>query len=172
MNRAFALLGLVTALGGSACSASIGSSCTESTDCATQGNRFCDTSQPEGYCTVFGCADNSCPDHAVCVTFNAALPSCNYNDYVAPARTMRTLCLQHCQSDSDCRVSEGYVCLDPRAPPVSAKILDDNQDQKVCTVAATPVAAEPEDGGGASAICTAGRLLPEAGVGDDAADAP
>jgi hypothetical protein len=171
MNRAFALLGLAAALGGSACQPSIGSSCTQSTDCASQGNRFCDTSQPEGYCTVFGCADNSCPDHAVCVTFFPALPGCEYNDYLAPARTQRTLCLQHCQSDSDCRTSEGYVCLDPRVPPVSGQILDDNQDQKVCTVAGAP-AAEPGDGGGASAICYTGRLLPEAGAGDDAADAP
>jgi hypothetical protein len=175
MNRAFALLGLVAALGGSACTPSIGSPCTESSDCASQGNRFCDTSQPEGYCTVYGCADNSCPDHAVCVTFHAALPSCDYNDYLAPARTSRTLCLQHCATDADCRTSEGYLCLNPRVAPVNGEILDDNQDQMVCTVAATPATAEPGDGG-PSPICNAGRLLPEAGAGDaagdDAADAP
>jgi hypothetical protein len=175
MNRAFALLGLVAALGGSACTPSIGSPCMASSDCASQGNRFCDTSQPDGYCTVFGCADNSCPDHAVCVTFHAALPSCEYNDYLAPARTSRTLCLQHCATDADCRTSEGYLCLNPRVAPVYGEILDDNQDQMVCTVAATPATAEPGDGG-ASPICNAGRLLPESGAsddaGDDAADAP
>lgn len=166
------LLGLVLALSVSACSSSIGSSCTGSTDCSTQGNRFCDTSQPEGYCTVFGCADNTCPDHAVCVTVNAALPGCEYNDYLAPARTYRTLCLQHCESDSDCRTSEGYVCLDPREPPVSGQILDDNQNQKVCTVAYATAGVNPGDGGEAAAICSAGRLLPEAAAADDAADAP
>ncbi len=169
MNRGFALSGLALALsalalGLSACSPTIGASCTQSTDCSSQGNRVCDNSQPDGYCTVFGCADNSCPDHAVCLTFAVALPGCAYNDYEAPARTMRTLCLQHCQSDSDCRASEGYVCIDPRGAPFSARILDDNQNQKVCVVAITPVDAGQPDGG--SAICSAGRLLPDAGPTD------
>ena len=168
MNRGFALLGLALALGSSACSPTIGASCTQSTDCSSQGNRVCDNSQPDGYCTVFGCADNSCPDHAVCVTFAVALPGCAYNDYEAPARTMRTLCLQHCQSDSDCRASEGYVCLDPKGPPFSARILDDNQNQKVCVVAITPVDAGQSDGG--SAVCSAGRLLPDAETADVSAD--
>ncbi len=166
MNRGFALLGLALASGLPACSPTIGASCTQSTDCSSQGNRVCDTSQPEGYCTVFGCADNSCPDHAVCVTFDVALPGCAYNDYEAPARTSRTLCLEHCQSDSDCRSSEGYVCIDPTAAPFSARILDDNQNQKVCVVVATPIDAGQSGGG--SAICSAGRILRDAGAGDAA----
>jgi hypothetical protein len=103
------------------------------------------------------------------VTFDVALPGCLYNDYEAPARTSTTLCLEHCQSDSDCRSSEGYVCIDPRAPPVSARIVDDNQNQKVCVVAATPIDAGQSAGG--SAICNSGRLLPDAGAGDGAASA-
>jgi hypothetical protein len=166
MNRALALFGLVAALGLAACSPTIGSPCAQSSDCATQGNRVCDTSQPNGYCTVFGCGDNTCPDHAVCVSFNAMLPGCGYNDYQAPARTSRTLCLEHCQSDSDCRVSDGYVCVDPMAAPLSAHVLDDNWNQKVCVVAATPVDAGLQEGG--SAVCNAGRLVPDAGAGSDA----
>jgi len=162
MNRGFALLGLAFALGSSACSPTIGASCTQSTDCSSQGNRVCDNSQPEGYCTVIGCADNSCPDHAVCVSFGVTLPGCSYNDYVAPARTAETFCLEHCQSDSDCRASEGYVCIDPKGPPFSARIVDDNQNQKVCVVAITPVDGGQPDGG--SAVCNAGRFLPDAGA--------
>jgi hypothetical protein len=164
MKRALALLGLAPALALSACSPTIGAGCVQSTDCSSQGNRVCDTSQPEGYCTVIGCADNSCPDHAVCVTFGVALPGCGYNDYQAPSRTSLTLCLEHCKSDSDCRAAEGYVCIDPTAAPLSGRILDDNQNQKVCVVAATPVGPQQD----AAGVCSAGRVLPEASGGDGA----
>jgi len=169
MNRALALWGLVAALGLSACSPTIGSSCVQSTDCSVKGDRTCDTSQPEGYCTVFGCGDNTCPNSAVCVSFNVALPGCAYNDYQAPARTSRILCLAHCQQDSDCRTSEGYVCADPRGAPWLARIVDDNQNQSVCIVAATPVDAGPAQD---AAICNAGRPLPEAGGGGGGVGAP
>src|SRR5579859_2275458 len=138
MDRALAswIASACLALTASGCASSIGSSCTQSTDCSSRGDRVCDTSQPGGYCTVLACGDKSCPDQAACVTFNAALPGCAYNDYLAPARTASSLCLAHCQQDSDCRTADGYVCRDPRLPPWSATILDDNQDQQVCVVAA------------------------------------
>jgi hypothetical protein len=157
MHRALALLGLAASLGLAACSPQIGSSCVQSTDCSTQGNRVCDTSQPNGYCTVFGCGDQTCPNMAVCVTFEVSLPGCPYNDYEAPARTYRTLCLAHCEQDSDCRSSEGYVCADPKGLPWSARIVDDNQNQRVCIVPATPA-----DAGSMPAICNAGRPLADA----------
>lgn len=149
------------------CSAHIGSSCTLSTDCSARGDRLCDTSQPGGYCTVFGCGNGSCPDHAACVTFAAALPGCAYNDYGAPQRTARTLCVEHCEHDSDCRTSEGYVCADPRAPPWSATILDDNQGQRVCLVAAS--VWDPGMGPADAAICTAS--VPRGVEGGTAAEA-
>jgi hypothetical protein len=165
VDRSLALGGIFVMLGLSACSSTIGSTCTQSTDCSTQGNRVCDTSQPNGYCTVFGCGDKTCPDQAVCVTFAVALPGCAYNDYEAPDRTSRTLCLAHCQQDSDCRTSDGYVCADPKGPPWSARIVDDNQNQSVCIVAATPVDSGPMP---PPAICNAGRPVPEAGTGGEA----
>jgi len=164
MNRAVVLCGLVAALGLPACSPTIGSSCVQSTDCSVKGDRACDTSQPEGYCTVFGCGDQTCPNSAACVAFNVALPGCSYNDYQAPARTSRTLCLAHCQQDSDCRTSEGYVCADPKGAPWSARIVDDNQTQLVCIVAATPIDAGFGGPEGGAALCNAGRPLSDGAV--------
>jgi hypothetical protein len=161
MPRALALwlLGAGTLTG---CSSHIGSSCTFSTDCSARGDRLCDTSQPSGYCTVFNCGAGTCPDHAACVTFNAGLTGCGINDYDAPDRTARTLCAAHCDHDSDCRSSEGYVCADPREAPWSAAILDNNQNELVGLVAASTI-----DAGGAvadAAICHASipRAAPEA----------
>ena len=124
------------------CAPKIGDACTQSTDCSTQGNRVCDTSEIGGYCTIFDCARNSCPDMASCVVFDVSVPGCAYNDYLAPARTGRALCMARCQSDSDCR--GGYECVDPRQPPFSAVILDDTQ-QKVCIEA--PPLSTLADGG-------------------------
>src|SRR4051812_10031586 len=44
------------------CTPSIGDKCVLSTDCSTRGDRLCDTSQPDGYCTQFNCSKNGCPD--------------------------------------------------------------------------------------------------------------
>jgi hypothetical protein len=111
------------------CTPKIGDACTQSTDCSTQGNRVCDTAELGGYCTIFDCARNSCPDMASCVVFNVSVPGCAYDDYLAPERTGRSLCMARCESNSDCR--GGYECVDPRQPPFSAVILDDTQ-QRVC----------------------------------------
>src|SRR5215467_3309463 len=94
------LLFLLLALAG--CTPSIGDKCTLSTDCSIRGDRLCDTSQPGGYCTIFNCRGNLCPDEAACVLFNAAVQGCAYSDR-APSRTGRTFCIAQCQSESDCR---------------------------------------------------------------------
>jgi hypothetical protein len=142
-------------LAASACAPSIGGSCTQSSDCSVQGNRACDSSQPGGYCTVINCTPNSCPDNAVCTTFGTSLPGCFYNDYDAPSRTARSLCMAHCSQDSDCRQNDGYVCRDPRQPPWSAAIVDSNQSQKVCIVPSTqpqvPSIMQPAACGGGDA---------------------
>lgn len=83
------------------CKPEIGDSCKLSTDCSIQGDRLCDTSQPDGYCTVFNCDPNSCPDEAVCVEFHHGSD-----------RFARRFCVKHCGKASDCR--SGYVCVDPK----------------------------------------------------------
>jgi hypothetical protein len=137
MRRSFlpfvALLAL--ALGAfAACTPSIGDKCVLSTDCSVNGDRLCDTSQPGGYCTVFNCVGDGCPDKAACVLFNAGIPGCGYNDRSGPngSRVGRSFCVQQCNSTSDCR--DGYVCADPRRPPWNALIMDDPQNQLTCLV--------------------------------------
>jgi hypothetical protein len=117
-----------------ACTPSIGDKCSQSTDCSVNGDRLCDTSQPGGYCTVFNCRGDGCPDKAVCTLFNASVPGCAYNDYAGGggSRDARSFCMERCFSQSDCR--PGYVCADPRQGPWSAIILDDDQTQLACMV--------------------------------------
>ena len=113
------------------CAPKIGDACVLSTDCALDGTRQCDTSQPNGYCTIFDCSPNSCPDYAACVLFEPAVPGCSYTDR-GVGRTSRSFCMAGCKSNGDCR--DGFICVDPRKPPWSALILDDNQGQTVCVV--------------------------------------
>ncbi|MFW5740185.1 MAG: hypothetical protein ACOC1F_07450, partial [Myxococcota bacterium] len=52
------------------CNPKIGDDCTNSTDCSVSGDRLCDTTQPGGYCTVFNCEPDMCPEEAQCVAFD------------------------------------------------------------------------------------------------------
>ncbi|HEY1695402.1 MAG TPA: hypothetical protein VGL81_28850 [Polyangiaceae bacterium] len=185
MNRfelavSLGLLGLLGAVTG--CKAHIGSPCVLNTDCSTTGTLVCDNSQPYGYCTYFNCVPDTCQNEAACVAFAPAIPGCAYNDYNSPQRTARTMCLEQCHKDSDCREDEGYVCADPRQPPWNGVIVDDDQQQLVCV-------QKPDylDGGAIAsyvdaAVCqTTGPVVPaiDAGVtyfgtvdgGDAGADA-
>lgn len=137
--RSFLLFLLsAVAAGGAAvltgCSPHVGSHCNVNTDCSLQGTLVCDTSQPNGYCTNFNCAPDSCQNEAACVLLGPSVPGCPYSDYQSPSRAGRSICLQQCHKNSDCRTSEGYVCADPRQPPWNALILDDVQSQLVCIV--------------------------------------
>jgi hypothetical protein len=127
----------VLALGAGACTPHIGGSCSLNTDCSIDNSKQCDNSQPNGYCTVFNCAPNACPDNAVCVELQANVPGCPYDDYASPSRSGRSLCLKACNQDSDCRQSEGYACksmMQLGLSGVQGVILDDNQSQSVCVV--------------------------------------
>jgi hypothetical protein len=117
------------------CSPHIGAKCTLNTDCSLQGTLVCDTSEPDGYCTLFNCLPDSCQNKAACVMLSPSIPGCPYDDYQSPARTGRTMCLEQCHKDSDCRTSDGYICADPQQPPWNGIIVDDDQQQRVCIVA-------------------------------------
>src|SRR3954452_7315627 len=54
-------VGLLVA-GATACTPTIADKCVLSPDCSLQGERLCDPSQPGGYCTIFDCRANLCPD--------------------------------------------------------------------------------------------------------------
>ena len=147
-----------------ACRPEIGDKCQVSTDCSVRGDRLCDTSQPGGYCTQFNCRANTCPDQAGCVLFNAAIPGCGYDDRSGPfgSRVARGSCIARCESNSDCRTEDGYVCADPRGAPWRALVLDDDQSIKVCLV----VPVEGLDAGkapppvGTAAVCSPAAPTP------------
>jgi hypothetical protein len=130
------------------CAPKIGDHCSISTDCSANGDRLCDTTQPAGYCTVFNCEPNGCPEEAVCVSFNEK--SCpdlgNGQATSQQVRFQRTFCMATCFNDGDCR--GGYTCLDTVSDP-ARKVLDTNPvSRRVCTVppaVTLPEAAPPPD---------------------------
>lgn len=130
-GRRTAALALALGLGlfGLACQPSIGDACVLSTDCSQRGDRLCDTSQSGGYCTVFNCVGDGCPDEGSCVVFGGRVPGCLYTDR-SIARTARSFCMRACEVDKDCR--DGYVCRDPRVPSLQGIVLDTDQSRFVC----------------------------------------
>src|SRR5882724_11446216 len=105
------------------CSPKIGDKCTVSTDCSATGDRLCDITEPGGYCTVFNCEPDSCPDDAACINFgatlsvsesdpatqtNVVLPGCTASQGNSPYQ--RSFCMASCASDGDCR--GGYRCVE------------------------------------------------------------
>lgn len=138
------------------CLPKIGDPCSTSLDCSQQGERLCDPTQPDGYCTVFNCEPDSCPDNAACVSFNEQVdPACGTaNDGEWP-RFERTFCMAPCGSETDCR--DGYACVAATDDAAGRKAVDQLVPRdKVCIVKATA----SDDGGGQTSIpgvCQAGE---------------
>lgn len=124
--------------GGVACSPEIGDACVVSTDCSSTGDRLCDTTQPNGYCTVFNCEPGSCPDdEAICVGFKSSTAS-TCQDPQQHSRFQRLFCMATCQNDTDCR--RGYRCIDLSEPDNdhNAVIIETKKVKgKVCAVPAS-----------------------------------
>ena len=81
------------------CRQNIGDACGSSTDCSVTGERQCALAQPGGYCTVFSCDPDTCPQGA-CVEWR-----------FIPSRTAETWCMKTCDADSWCRGE--YWCVFP-----------------------------------------------------------
>ena len=108
------------------CGKEIGDSCVVSSDCSPNGDRQCDISQKEGYCTIMGCDFSTCPEEAVCVRFftggftnkkcdqspdQCSLDElCDLNLNCVPRSSEVRYCMKTCDSTSDCR--DGYECRD------------------------------------------------------------
>ncbi|HEY4120410.1 MAG TPA: hypothetical protein VGM56_21240 [Byssovorax sp.] len=149
----FVVLSGAFALG---CTPAIGDSCELSTDCSQLGDRLCDTTEPSGYCTIFNCEPDTCPD-SVCVGFNFQLdPTCGTADDGKWGRFERTFCMAPCTSISDCRTDEGYTCIVPASR--NGRIVDQNPvAQAVCATnsvlppaplaSSIPGVCEPGDAG-------------------------
>lgn len=158
---------MLAGLVGLACQPSIGDRCNLSTDCSQRGDRLCDRSQGAayrttdggdggqiiglppsgGYCTIFNCVGNGCPDEAACVVAGGAVPGCGYTDR-GVSRSARSFCLRTCEADSDCRADEGYKCkgiVRPGKPlgaaDIEGIILDDDQSRRVCIYVGNEVLA-------------------------------
>lgn len=102
---------------------------------------------PGGYCTEFGCSEDSCPSEAACIGYQSVVstaPECA--SLQARPRLQRTACMLKCSRDSDCR--GGYVCVDVRQPNAwGALLLESSGSGKVCT---QPPPPEPQ---GITEIC-------------------
>ena len=109
MRRATISLLAILALTG--CKMHVGDSCGSSIDCSTTGELQCDLSQPGGYCTVFACDADTCPEGA-CVEWR-----------FIPSRTAETWCMKTCDNSRDCRRSE-YSCVLPEKITQSGDISE------------------------------------------------
>ena len=94
------LLGSLALVALNGCKNHIGDGCGNSTDCSVTGERQCDLSQPGGYCTIFSCDPDTCPEGA-CVEWR-----------FIPSRTAETWCMKTCGNTGDCGRRE-YSCVFP-----------------------------------------------------------
>jgi len=146
----------VVALCAVACGHDIGDKCSTSVDCSQAGDRLCDITQPDGYCTIFNCEPDSCPEEAACVVFNAALSNAKAcEDPNGLSRFARSFCLFKCSSNDDCR--KGYECQDfsPDRHPNDwdALAVDTEGSGKVCVVSHHSKPIDP-DGLDPVNVCT------------------
>jgi len=94
---------LLPAVLGGACSHEIGDECKTSVDCDPNGARSCDLSQPNGYCTIAGCDQGSCPSSSACIrTF--------------PTQFLTQVCDPSCVGSADCSAGclADELCVEKR----------------------------------------------------------
>jgi hypothetical protein len=108
----------------------VGAACTKGPECVTS---FCLTSTfahllspdieiPNGYCSVLQCTIGA-PD-AKCTADNGG--ACfSLAPFVGtdPSWQGKGLCFRPCTSDCDCRMDEGYRCLNPKTEFVDAGLM-------------------------------------------------
>lgn len=130
-------------------------------DCSQQGERTCDTTQPNGYCTIADCDPRSCPEkESVCVSFNSVRSTVGVcRDPGQPSPHARNFCMAACDSGRDCR--PGYLCTEVSSEnPWGAAIIERSPaSRRVCLldIDYLPIEDERADG-----FCRAGV---SAGIG-------
>jgi hypothetical protein len=123
LSAAFVAAGFVAG-----CAPQIGNSCSTSANCSINGDRICDIAQPGGYCTVFDCQPDRCPDDSVCVRFNPE-----------PARRAVLACMRACGGDGDCRTGDGYRCVSAAqllAEDLTVEVTDSDMTRSFCVALA------------------------------------
>jgi hypothetical protein len=142
LSRIGTALVALAALAALSCKPQIGDECQISTDCSAAGDRLCDISAPNGYCTIFNCEPGSCPeDESLCLQFGwrrSSAPECAADP--APSPYARSFCMASCESDDDCRAD--YECADLSDPDNAwgALVIDRGRGSRACLV---PVEVEP-----------------------------
>ncbi len=134
------------------CQPGIGDDCESSADCSASGDRLCDITQPGGYCTIFNCEPDTCPEDAVCVLFSAnssTVPGCEQPYGTSPYQ--RSFCMKTCEEDGDCR--NHYSCIDVDAPgnPWGAVVVDGGENGRICVV---PYSASPPPDDRSGDVCS------------------
>lgn len=132
MRLLLGIVAVLAALATAGCGDEIGDGCSLNRDCSTSESRYCDTTQPGGYCTIIGCDHGTCPDEAVCVRFFpvgdqsiacdpqtedfGGSDDCTFDEictiagYCAPRSAEVRFCMRTCGGDGDCR--DNYECRD------------------------------------------------------------
>jgi hypothetical protein len=130
VRTALTTLTALAALALSACGSDIGDSCSIDSECSARGDRHCDVTSPGGYCTIFGCDFDTCPDEAVCVRFFAVATDiecdphteglstwdctpdelCTRGGFCVPRAAELRACMRKCKREGDCR--DRYECRD------------------------------------------------------------
>ncbi len=150
----YAVLAALALAGLSACGKEIGDACIVSSDCDPNGQRQCDISQKEGYCTIQGCDYSTCPEEAACIRFftgsfaNKACDDpgcsldelCDLNNRCVPRSAEVRYCMKTCESSDDCR--DGYECRDLKLmrehggePVLAPGVPIDKNAPKFCAIA-------------------------------------
>ena len=132
------------------CQPGIGDECQTSADCGQAGDRICDITQPAGYCTVFNCEPDTCPEDSTCVLFAAdrsTVAGCE--DPYGTSPYQRSFCMKTCESEGDCR--NNYSCSNLGAGNPWAAVVIDRGSSKVCIV---PYTAAPIPDDRSDEVCT------------------
>lgn len=139
------------------CKPKVGDDCRISTDCSAAGDRLCDITAPGGYCTVYNCEPDTCPeDESLCVEFGAQRsPIAACVDKQSPSPYARAFCMATCDDDSDCRA--GYTCEDLSSVtnPWAAVLIDRDRGNRACLVPISQDAliSDPGAGGAFGDVC-------------------
>ncbi|MFO0683712.1 MAG: hypothetical protein U0234_16760 [Sandaracinus sp.] len=98
----------VTACGPGTSSARDGAACASLGECAADSDCFADAFElPNGQCRRMGC---TLGDDATCAP--AGDGHCVSASTLDPLATSGTVCVDACASDADCRIADGYRCVD------------------------------------------------------------
>lgn len=138
------------------CQPKIGDECLTDLDCSQQGDRTCDTTVPDGYCTQADCGPQSCPEkEGICVSFNNTLSTvgaCRTTDPASPYR--RNFCMAICDESKDCR--DGFACLDfSKENAWGAAVIQDDEEKNYGTRACVlAISRPPIEEGRSDQVCT------------------